>query len=197
MSDINLNTALEFYTGGARCRFSNRERMHTVQKRLDQEGYTPFEFLHYVIHYHTKSNHWCNLKYDNLMTGQDCWNGFKRWKSGRLEEVRTVARVQYEAAEMYGANHPSEDVLLGRLWDAGPVAYMEIALFWEQEGREVPVESVAKRYAEAAAEVVLGAPEWLHVAPWFRKYIEKETNEAELWIMLKWTLKKKAPRTIG
>ena len=79
---------------------------------------------------------------------------------------------------------------------ASSIARVELALYWDSKEKQVDRAAVIKRFGCAAAELAIGAPEWLHAAPTFRRYAQeryKQENQEteEEWKLLYSTMQAK------
>lgn len=183
---MSLSTALDFYTE-SQVSYS-ATKFKKLVGRLKKADYTAFEFLHYVAHYHGLGTKWERLRRVNLLASDKCWKAFEAWKQDRLNEIHVNARLQYESAEEHAdMGHDLTMILMKEFLTASPVSRVELALYWDQQGRAVDRTRVVRLYGCAAAELAIGAPEWLHVAPTFRSFAQ-EKYEDELEDQVEWTL---------
>ena len=190
-SELTLPVAIDYYSGG-QVRISEKDdKWKNLGRRLREGGYTPFEYLHYAVHYYDPCKlNWKRLQYKNLLVGTKCWKAFKAWKSERKEEIQCIAKLQYEKAESYASmGYDRTRILMEDFYTASALARVEMALYWESEGHTIDCERVVTKFAITAGELALGSPEWLEVAPLFRQFAELQQEfphmEEEQWM---WTL---------
>lgn len=193
--ELGLLRALRFYSGGALKRI-DKDGYKQLDKRLEKGGYTAFEYIHYVVHYHDpyKTN-WDCLRKPNILASATCWEEFKVWKKEWRKEVECAALLQYERAEAHASTgYDRTEILTQGFLAANALSRIELALYWEEQGHELNSELVVNGFASEAAELALGAPEWLLVAPKFKEFaVQKyhEDTEEEEWILLYMTMQKK------
>ena len=199
-SDLSLAAAMSFYSGGQVWISEKDDKWKNLEKRLAKSGYTPFEYLHYVVHYYDPcAPNWKRLQHKNLLVGDKCWKAFKLWKSERTEEIQCIAKLQYEKAEAYASmGYDRTRILMEKFYSAGAIARVEMALHWQSKGYDIDCERVVEKFAVAAGELALGSPEWLEVAPLFKGFVEaqqeficKENEEWQMWTSLWLTAKMK------
>ena len=174
------------------------QRFEKLIGRIEKKGCTPFEFLHFVIHYYgTFGTNFERLRRVNLLTCDQCWKLFTTWKSTQLQEILCDARLQYEEAERHvSIGLDRTEILMKGFLSASSIARVELALYWDSKEKQVDRAAVIKRFGCAAAELAIGAPEWLHAAPTFRRYAQeryKQENQEteEEWKLLYSTMQAK------
>lgn len=190
--------ALAFYTDG-QIKRAIGERFRILAKRLRDGMYTPFEFLHYIVHYYggpyRGSGDWQMLQRSTSLTCDKYWERFLVWKENRLQEVCKDAKLQYAAAERHaGIGLDRTGILMEEFLTASAVARIELAVFWESEGYPIDRSLIVRKYGSVAAELAIGAPEWLHAAPLFRQFAQEryqQAKEVPEWNLLYLTMKAK------
>jgi hypothetical protein len=163
--------------GEARAFYSGREipLSHQVsdawlqlELRIGVAGYSPYEYLFWVVNYMEKPFHLSLLLEKNRVCSMAAWDAFKEWKADANRFARIQMRLHIDQVMGESRIIPMQELLLNPDTPIGPVARVELAL----QHDEVDAEAVLKEYRYKAFCVLRGMPEFLEYAPCLKNYLE-------------------------
>ena len=162
----DILTAGERMTGHKGWGKSAVNDMGHVQDALNTVGYSPYEYLGYVMFFHPQGVHENRVRYPKVVASQDTFTGFlefKRSRKSRIHYVKESAMAQYKSTCNVNINGP-EDIIENVL-TANEVIKLEIIFRNRESFSDEFVRDYIKLVGYTVGEKLRITPEFLSVCP--------------------------------